>query len=104
MVSFLKKCMKDPTKVRENKQLSFLKRLNRLLDHGYSFADALDVIKWDRQFEQVAEIIRLELTNGKYMDEAFKTAGFHATVVSYIYFVRINCDVLISLYKCMKII
>ena len=102
MVSFLKKFTKDPTKLKENQQLLFLKRLNRLLDHGYSFTDALDVIKWDRQFEQVAEIIRLELTKGKYMDEAFKTAGFHATVVSYIYFVRINGDVLTSMNKCIQ--
>src|SRR5699024_1474974 len=97
-----KEVTKDPTNLKEYQQLLFLKRLNRLLDHGYSFTDALEVIKWDRQFEQVAEIIRLELTKGKYMDEAFKTAGFHATVVSYIYFVRINGDVLTSMNKCIQ--
>lgn len=94
--------MKDPTKLKEDQQLIFLKRLNRLLDNGYSFTDALEVIKWDKQFQQVADIIRLELTKGKHMDEAFKMAEFHATVVSYMYFVRINGDILTSMEKCIQ--
>src|SRR5699024_12390187 len=77
-------------------------RINRLIDYCFSFTDSLEVINWDRQFELVAEIIRLELTKGKYMDEAFKTAGFHATVVSYIYFERINGVVLTSMNKCIQ--
>src|SRR5690625_4709685 len=41
------------------------------------------------------------LKEGKHIDIAFHEANFHETIVSYLYFVRINGDLLNSIRKCI---
>src|SRR5699024_583554 len=101
MVSFRKKFTKDP-KLKEGQQLVFLKRLSRLLSNGYSFIDALEAIKWDKNLSDTADVIIMELRNGRHTDESFRAAGFHASIISYLYFVRINGDILTSMDKCIE--
>ncbi len=104
MVSYLKKRLKiriiKPA-VKEQTQLRFLKRLHRLLQNGYSLLAALEVMQWDEELRQSAEKIEMVLKTGSPIDEAFQAASFHRTIVAYLYFVRINGNLLASLEKCL---
>src|SRR5699024_7577271 len=101
MDSFLKKFTSKKTELSEDEQLIFLKRLYRLLENGYSFLEALQVIKWDHTLQSVASKITSNIKAGKYIDEAFSETGFHSTIVSYLFFVRYNGDFLTSLHHCV---
>lgn len=102
MVSFVKRYIK---RRRKNKSLSpsiqliFLKRLHRLLKRGYSLTEALDVISWDSDMTPIVQIIQRSLYAGKYLDEALSKAHFHQLIIVYIYFVRMNGNLLTSLSK-----
>lgn len=80
-------------------QLMFLKRLYQLLQRGYSLNDALEIISWDKQLYDVVQTIRTCLFKGNHLDEALVRAKFHPLIVMYIYFVRINGDLISSLNK-----
>lgn len=98
MVSYVKKLMKKRRKpLSASIQLTFLKRLYRMLHRGYPLTEALDLIKWDHQLKRVAESIQSSLYAGKYLDEALAKAHFHQLIIVYIYFVRVNSDLLTSL-------
>lgn len=104
MVSFLKKYIMIRTiepKLKETTQLHFLKRLHRLLKNGYSLLAALEVVKWDKEMNPTASIMMDVLKKGYPLDEAFQEAHFHKTIVAYLYFVRINGNLLSSLEKCL---
>src|SRR5690625_3152888 len=104
MASFLKKVLKNPTnepKLTEQTQLHFLKRLHRLLENGYPIINALELMKWDKQMDQTISILNLALKEGNTLDESFEKACFHDTIIAYLYFVRINGNLLSSLEKCV---
>lgn len=102
MVLFLKKFTKNTAELSENEQLIFLKRLYRLLESGYSFLEALQVIKWDHTLKKAATEVISSIKTGKYIDEAFEQTGFHSTIVSYLFFVRYNGDFSASLNHCIS--
>lgn len=83
-------------------QLAFLKRLYRLLTRGYSLSEALDVISWDKRLTLIGEKINQSLYQGKYLDEALTEANFNPLIIIYIYFVRINGDLITSLEKSIE--
>lgn len=93
-IQFLKRNELSPTL-----QLIFLKRLHRLLKRGYSLNNALDIIRWDEAMKDVVQIIQTTIYGGAPLDEALKKAKFHKLIVMYIYFVRINGDLLSNLNK-----
>lgn len=102
MASFLKKfIMNRPSrlKVKDETQLLFLKRLHRLLESGYSLLAALEVMKWDKLMYHIADKLILLLKRGYPIDKAFANVQFHGTIVSYLYFVRINGNLISSLDK-----
>lgn len=104
MASFLKKYITktfSKSVLKEDIQLLFLKRLYRLLAGGYTLIAALEVMKWDHTMKQVAKEIILALKSGNSLDKAFNQAKFHDTIVAYLYFVRVNGNLLISLEKCI---
>ncbi len=80
-------------------QLVFLKRLYQLLKRGYSLNGALEIVAWDEKLTGKTKTIRQCLYQGKHLDEALAEAKFHRLIVMYIYFVRINGDLLSSLKK-----
>lgn len=97
MVSFVMKCIQSRRKVYtlpSTLQLKFLKRLHRLLRRGYALTEALKVLSWDEQMVSIVEVLEEALYEGRYFDEALDRAGFHELIVVYIYFVRINGDLL----------
>src|SRR5699024_5998343 len=98
---FLKKFTKTHSKLSETQQLVFLKRLYRLLEQGYSFMAALEIMKWETAFELATDKISNALKQGKHIDEAFEIASFHDTIISYLYFVRFNGNMQTSIQKCM---
>lgn len=102
MALFLKKLfsnMKTKHKLSEDRQLTFLKRLSRLLASGYSLVAALEVIKWDRSMEQLSEAVIYYLKRGSPLDVAFQKVHFHDTITAYLYFARLNDNLVISLDK-----
>ncbi|MEI3606811.1 competence type IV pilus assembly protein ComGB [Pseudogracilibacillus sp. SE30717A] len=104
MVSYLKKRLRITNirpDVKEQIQLRFLQRLHRLLKSGYSLLAALEVMQWDQELKQSAEKVENALKKGNPIDEAFDEASFHRTIVAYLYFVRINGNLLASLEKCL---
>lgn len=102
MGSFVKKLMRKRNETKllaPTVQLNFLKRLYRLLKRGYPLTEALDVISWDDNMKPIVQVIQQSLYAGEYFDEALSRANFHEMIVVYIYFVRINSDLLTSLDK-----
>lgn len=86
-------------KIHYHRQLTFLKRLHRLLNNGYALLDALEVLAWDDQLNPIAQQLHHELINGKPLDEAFAAVHFHKLIVIYLYFVRINSDLITTIEK-----
>lgn len=89
-------------KINQELQLLFLKRLHHFLEEGYSVLNALEFMQWDKHFAHVVEPIIDALKGGKTIDEALKTITFHSTITSYLYFIRINGDLLGTLAKCIE--
>src|SRR5699024_8160530 len=104
MVSYLKKHIKA---VRLNKalpektQLAFLVYLHRLLENGYSLTDALEKLKWEQEFIETAETIEAAILRGESLDRAFEIATFHDSIISYLYFIHMNGNLLTSIEKCI---
>src|SRR5690625_323707 len=88
--------------VNEQDQLYFLQRMERLLTNGYSLIETLEVIAWDRKLKQFAIKMKRTLQKGKPIDVAFEQLRFHKTIVSYLYFVRYNGNLLYSIKKCKE--
>lgn len=82
-------------------QLRFLKHLYRLLDAGYSFIGALEMVKWNQSLKQPAEEIIRVLHSGLHIDEAFSKASFHPSIISFLYLARFDGDVPNQIKKCM---
>jgi len=105
MASFLKKFMKEQyfkkRKPKDETQLLFLKRLYRLLNNGYSLLAALDVMKWDEKLRPFVLVVEDELKKGFPLDNALEKNDFHSAIVAYLYFVRVNGNLLSSLRKCL---
>src|SRR5690625_25660 len=55
----------------------------------------------DKKLEKTADILIQHLINGYPIDKAFEEAAFHSTIVSYLYFIRINGDIATSIEKCI---
>lgn len=98
---FQKKFTRKTNELSVDEQLIFLKRLYRLLENGYSFLEALQVIEWDNTLQSAANEITSSIKTGHYIDEAFNQTGFHSTIVSYLFFVRYNGDFITSLHHCV---
>lgn len=101
MVLYLKKLLEifNNRRLPSEIQLRFLKQLARLLENGYSMIDALEVLKWDKQLIIAADQMIESLKHGISIDEAFERAKFHHTITTYLYFVKDNGDVLLSIKK-----
>lgn len=99
---FLKKHMmkyKRHKKLSDVTQLQFLKRLYRLLEKGYPLIAALETISWDNSMRASAQKIIYRLKNGHHLDKAFDSVPFHKSITAYLYFVRVNGNLLISIKK-----
>src|SRR5699024_8096250 len=89
------------TKLSEENQVFFLKRLDRLLEHGYSFIEALEMMEMDASLQLTPQSISETLKSAKNINIAFETANFHTTIISYLYFVRLNGNIHVSIKKCV---
>ncbi|MEI3611714.1 competence type IV pilus assembly protein ComGB [Pseudogracilibacillus sp. SO30301A] len=90
-------------KLKEQTQLHFLKRLHRLLKNGYSLLDALEVMQWDKEICNLSEMLAEKIKKGLPLDEAMEKLDFHKVIVSYLYFVRVNGNLISSLEKCIHL-
>src|SRR5699024_9659648 len=82
-------------------QLAFLVYLHRLLENGYSLTDALEKLKWEQEFIETAETIEAAILRGESLDRAFEIATFHDSIISYLYFIHMNGNLLTSIEKCI---
>src|SRR5690625_2567664 len=94
---------RNKKKLSVNEQLRFIKRLYRLLKSGYSLIAALKMMQYDTGFKHKANKIKHLLMEGLTIDGAFDTVQFDSTIVSYLYFVRMNADLVTSFEKCINI-
>lgn len=86
-------------RIKDADQLLFMKRLLRLLQNGYPLVRALEIVQWNKELIAPATIIMKELLEGQYLDEAFQKAGFHNSIIAYLFFVRFNNDLQASLER-----
>lgn len=101
MVLLLKKIFK-PQSLSSELQLRFLKRLSRLLLSGYALMEALEVIMWDKDLRLLAKQMQQSFIHGSTVDEAFEKAGFHPSIISHLYVIRMNGDLDSSIHKCIE--
>lgn len=90
-------------RLRERQQLVFLKRLHQLLLDGYPLLSALQSLHWDQKMSEVVDVIVSKLKVGYFLDEAFDKAGFHEIIVSTLYFIRINGEVINNFEQSIQI-
>lgn len=104
MVIFLKKylTLHKKSKLPEQLQLRFLKRLSRLLMEGYPMIDALEILKWDNQMIDLSNEIIRSLKEGDTLDEALEKVNFHPTITDYLFFVRENGEIQANIEKCVE--
>lgn len=95
------KSTKKEIKLSEMQQLIFIKRLHRLLMNGYPIIKALEMLKWEPKFTRTSDLLKNNLLNGQYLDLAFRACQFHPTILSFLYFARVNNDIEHSLAKCI---
>lgn len=67
-------------------QVLLIKRLARLLAHGYSLQNALTLMSYDPHQGKMAFTIKHFLKDGTSLSEAFKALNFSSYIVSFIYF------------------
>lgn len=89
------------SKLRPRQQLRFLERLYILLNKGYSLISALTMMSYDKEMNDSAQLIKNCLIKGLTIDESFEKANFDSTIISYLYFIRMNGDLQSSLNKCI---
>src|SRR5699024_10050659 len=90
------------SKIKPVDQLSFLKRLHRLLSNGYPIIRALEIIKWEKKFTEASQILTAEILQGNYLDQAFAASGFHPSIISFMYFTRVNNNLEESIFKSIQ--
>lgn len=83
-------------------QLTYLKRLHHLLDNGYSLIEALKIMKWDRMMRPIAQKMIQQLKQGKQLHDVFACTNFHHSIVSFLYFVHLNGNILASMEKAIE--
>ncbi|MFC4558799.1 type II secretion system F family protein [Virgibacillus kekensis] len=71
------------------------------MKNGYPLVDALEIIKWDSQLEQISAAVINSLKSSDTLDEALEKERFNSTITSYLYFVRANGDIQLSIAKCI---
>lgn len=102
MVIFLKKFSRNrKSKLKNEVQIKFLKRMDRLLTNGYSLLDALNTIAWDPELKPIAHNIISHVKKGSTIDEAFDQSNFHSVIVSHLYLVQLNNDLQLSIRNCI---
>ncbi|MFD1850615.1 competence type IV pilus assembly protein ComGB [Oceanobacillus bengalensis] len=97
----LKKFIQRKQIIKKENQLRFLNLFLRLLKNGYPTLDALEAMKWDKSLLKPANEIIHALKAGETIDEAFEKAGFHPTITSFLYFVKVNSDLQGSIEQCI---
>lgn len=103
MASSMKQIFKKrQSKLPDQLQLRFIKRLHRLLNNGYPLLEALEVIMWDKELEKLASRFILSLKEGKPLDEVFEENKFHPTIYSFLYFIRANSNLSESMQRCIE--
>lgn len=103
MATFLKRhLIMRKERITNELQLRFLERLHRLLTNGYPLLSALEILTWDKQMVQPAAKITAGLKNGSTIDQAFEDALFHPSIISYLFFVRLNGDLRGGIGKCAE--
>ncbi|MDC3413404.1 type II secretion system F family protein [Aquibacillus sp. 3ASR75-11] len=81
-------------------QYTFLHRLHRLIQNGYSLLESLEMISWDTKMAEHAWIIYHDLKTGAPIDKCFEKVHFSDKIVAYFIFARINGDLEKTLERC----
>lgn len=83
-------------------QLSFLKKLEKLLNSGYPLIQAFSVMEWDEKMADLSRLVAGYLKEGLTIDEAFGKASFDEEVVTYLFFARLSGELPSVLKQCCE--
>lgn len=105
MVLYLKKLMKQQkSKIKEEKQIRFLRQVAKLLASGYSLNQSLKVMSWDKDLAAIASEVSRDLIDGLLLDQSLKRLNFHYVITSYLYFSRSKDHLEISIEKSVDLL
>lgn len=77
-----------------NEQTLFLEKLAQLLEQDYSVLDALQILKWHRNWNQTIDQLINGLKDGRKFDQILKELQFDQQIVSFIYFALQHGDLI----------
>ncbi|HHU19499.1 MAG TPA: hypothetical protein GXZ58_04530 [Bacilli bacterium] len=87
MVTHLARSLKkNKSRLSINEQTLFLEKLAQLLEQDYSILDALQILKWHRNWSHTIDQLINELKNGRKFDQILQELQFDQQIVSFIYF------------------
>ncbi|WP_152656213.1 type II secretion system F family protein [Oceanobacillus sp. CFH 90083] len=84
-------------------QLQFLQVLQRMLSRGLTLIHALDTMKYYGELEPVSKQVLRHLETGDHLDEAMDRAGFHHSIVSYLFVVREKANIYERIEHCYQL-
>ncbi|MBM7542414.1 competence type IV pilus assembly protein ComGB [Amphibacillus cookii] len=93
-----------PLRLSVQEQIKLLNRLYRLLGHGYSLLDALDVLKRQKHWDEVIVYFQNELTKGKDFDCVLNDLVFDQRIVTFIYFASRHGNLIQTLQQAIQFI
>lgn len=84
-------------------QLPFLYVLERMLSKGLTLTASLDSMKYYNDLKEVSRQILYKLETGMHLDEALDEAGFHHSIVSYLFVVREKTNLRERIEQCHQL-
>ncbi len=84
-------------------QLQFLHVLQRMLSKGLTLIQSLDAMKYYAELEYTSSQILKCLEAGQHLDEAMDEAGFHHSIISYLFVVREKSNISERIEQCHQL-
>ncbi|MFD1412767.1 type II secretion system F family protein [Oceanobacillus jeddahense] len=102
-MALVKPFFRNKQKISIAVQLQFLHVLQRMLSRGLTLTHSLDTMKYYGELEHISGQILSSLEAGEHLDEALDKAGFHHSVVSYLFVVREKSDIHERIEHCYQL-
>ncbi|CEI84131.1 competence protein ComG [Oceanobacillus oncorhynchi subsp. incaldanensis] len=102
-MALLKRFLPNNQRLTITTQLQFLHVLQRMLSRGLTLVHSLDAMKYYGELEHISKQVLSNLEAGKQLDEAMDQAGFHHSIVSYLFVVREKADIYERIEHCYQL-
>lgn len=84
-------------------QLQFLHVLHRMLSRGLTLTGSLSTMKYYSELALISQQVLNDLEAGLNLDEAMDKAGFHYSIVSYLFVVREKANISERIEQCYQL-